>query len=871
MNIELENSTQELHKDIDENTFELTLSVSTATVATKEEAKTVTDFTAQAFIAEPGSPELEQLFKSQLYSTNLWSSGCSNAAYIGMTGVALDFDHGFSIGEAQQAFADYNYILHTSRTHQHSVDGTPGEDRFRVILPFAPSSLYHTSDVDARKVYGKMMELYPQADKSCKNPGRKFFPSTRELNTPFLLDVHVSGKYYSIDISDVADLKPCVQCDYLPPTELNTREELNRMLKFDPFIKWCVVQADQGLPEPLWHAMISNLCRFEGGRELIHEISAKDPVFGRYDFDETEDKIQHALESSGPIGYEEIVKRGWPGVAPVAPLAPAGFAKMGSIQNRKPLFPDQKNPDIYLKHDDWILVNETGALSATMFGELKQKVKEEGCAVSAVCPFCDHDGAIVRANTFHFAYLYCDHCKQSYWEHPDSPELFTYNGDLLRVEMKGNKFISHEKLKAINFRTGDEWSYACQKVMNDPNRRFIGDSFTLNRIGSAEFDKLGYDMLPDDNSVVFEFPAIGVDVQDNAFIDRFLDRMFGQYSDFIKDWMALYAFTNYVSLPVIVLTGPRSCGKNTFAELVGEIFPSLKATWDGDKEQFNDFAKAKLVFIDENKNSDKPVQYAEIKRMTGNRIIKINEKHIRQYYVRNNAKFIFATNDPRPIALHWREEPESEKTNNFFIYSCPALPVDDIDRELFDKLVARLGHYVRTELKKRYEAWKVAGGANSRYAREAPITDLAKQLFGSSKSLIELEADEFAQYLVCGIHRTDFDAKYPTTIHFSPTKHGDSLYASQADIRDLVQKLNFKGHSNYKSYITVLQDQGVLSHKNDHRISGQRLGYQILRSPDYYAVTVSGVLPVLGTAVSSVSKLSILEMTSTANGRVMFE
>lgn len=865
------NYTEDLSvSNINDNKFELTLSVSTVTVATKEEAKKVVDFQKQAFIAEPGSLELEHLFTTQLYSTNLWSSGCSNAAYIGMTGVTLDFDHGYTIDEAQQAFADYNYILHTSRTHQYSEDNNLGEDRFRVILPFEPGVMQFTSASEAAKVYYKLMTLYPKADQACSNPGRKFFPSTRELNTPFLLDVHVSGKYFSMDVSDVPVVKPFVQVNYIPPTELDTHEELYRMLKFDKFIPWCQGEASNGLPEPLWHAMISNLCRFEGGRELIHEISAKDPVIGRYDFDETEDKIQHALESSGPIGYEEIVKRGWSGVAPVAPLAPAGFAKIGSIQNRKSLFASDKNPDIYLKHDDWILVDDKGILSAIIFGDLKQKVKEEGCTVSAVCPFCDTDGAKIRTNTFHFAYLHCEQCNRSYWEHPDSPELFSYNGELLRIEMKGNKFISHEKLKPVNFRNGLEWDYACKAVMNDPKRRFIGDSFTINRIGDASFGELGYEMLPEENSVVFEFPAIGVDVQDNAFIDRFLDRMFRDRADFVKNWMALYAYTNYVSLPVIVLTGPRSCGKNTFADLVGEIFPSLKATWDGDKEQFNDFAKAKLVFVDENRHSDKPVQYAEIKRLTGSRTIKINEKHIRQYYVRNNAKFIFATNDPRPIALHWREEPESEKTNNFFIYSCPAVSSDDIDGELFDKLKARLGHYVRTELKKRFEAWKQSGNANTRYALKTPITDLAKQLFGASKSLIELEAEELAQYLVCGYQRNDGSLLYPKTYSFSPVMAAGGLYVQQQDLRELVQKLNFKGHSNYKSYITVLQDHGVLSYKNDNRVSGQRLGYQILRKPEYYT-TASGSIAAEEGVITSSAGLSICHTTSSSNGRVVFE
>ncbi len=864
MNIELENSTQELHND---TRFELTLSVSVNEVHTKAQGGKVTEFETIT-IDTTEKDLLKQILTSRNYSTNVWNGTCSNETYIGMTGVTLDFDATLTIADAREMFKDVNHILHTSASHQVK---EPKGDRFRVILPFAPDGLRFTTPAECRKVYRKILAIYPQADKACADPARKYFPYTNESGAEFILLVNNTGRYFGIDISDVPDETTTRAAVYIPPTELNTNEELDRMLKFDQFIPWCQAQSGAGLPEPLWYAMISNLCRFEGGRKLIQEISKQDPVANRYDPVETDDKIKHALESSGPMGYEEIVRRGWMGAVPSAPLSPAGWAKIGRIQNRKPLFPSDKNPDIYLEHDDWIIVDDNGLKSAMSFANLKRQVKDEGSTIAVVCPFCDHD-AIVRANAFHFVYLHCDHCNRSYWEHPDSPELFSYNGDLLRIEMKGNRFISHEKLKAINFRTGDEWNYACQKVMNDPNRRFIGDSFTLNRIGSAEFNKLDYDMLPSDNSVVFKFPAIGSDIQDNRLIDNFLDGMFGEYAKFVKNWMALYAYTNFVSLPVLVLTGPRSCGKNTFADLVGEIFPTLKASWDGDKEQFNDFAKAKLVFVDENRNSEKPVQYAEIKRLTGNRTIKINEKHIRQYYVRNNAKFIFATNDPRPIALHWREEPESEKTNNFFIYACPPVPVDRIDRDLFDKLRARLGHYVRTELKQRFEAWCRSGGTNARYALETPITDLARNLFGSSKNLIELEAEELAEYLVCGIHRVDINAKYPTTINFSPTKVDGKLYVQQQDLRDLIQKLNFKGHSNYKAYITVLQDQRILSHLYNHRVSNQRLGYQIRRSPEYYTTTASGVMAVEDVAMpSSPLKCSVLASTSTSNGRIVFE
>jgi hypothetical protein len=96
----LQNNGAHIHDNNDttnDDRFEITLSVSTTTVSTKEQAKKETDFTQQTFVATPDSRDLESLFQTRLYSTNIWASGCCNDAYIGMTGVTLDFDHGITI------------------------------------------------------------------------------------------------------------------------------------------------------------------------------------------------------------------------------------------------------------------------------------------------------------------------------------------------------------------------------------------------------------------------------------------------------------------------------------------------------------------------------------------------------------------------------------------------------------------------------------------------------------------------------------------------------------------------------------------------------------------------------------------------------
>jgi hypothetical protein len=89
-----------------------------------------------------------------------------------------------------------------------------------------------------------------------------------------------------------------------------------------PFMKFCEDNAAT-LPEPLWYASITNAVRVKGGRQYIHEWSAKYPKYSRM---ETERKIAHALADTGPMSYAAIVKAGWQGTPPLNALCPVTLA-----------------------------------------------------------------------------------------------------------------------------------------------------------------------------------------------------------------------------------------------------------------------------------------------------------------------------------------------------------------------------------------------------------------------------------------------------------------------------------------------------------------------------------------------------------------
>lgn len=126
--------------------------------------------------------------------------------------------------------------------------------------------------------------------------------------------VHPSGRRYEWELGpDEAELadppawlmelltkKPdppqATGCEPKPVTRPPVSAGADVILANCAFCQHCRDNAET-LSEPEWYAMISNLARADGGRELIHELSRPYP---RYSPAETERKIEHALRDGEP-------------------------------------------------------------------------------------------------------------------------------------------------------------------------------------------------------------------------------------------------------------------------------------------------------------------------------------------------------------------------------------------------------------------------------------------------------------------------------------------------------------------------------------------------------------------------------------------
>jgi Family of unknown function (DUF5906) len=343
------------------------------------------------------------------------------------------------------------------------------------------------------------------------------------------------------------------------------------------------------------------------------------------------------------------------------------------------------------------------------------------------------------------------------------------------------------------------------------NRLFSTQSFAQKTMVDGYAEKLRYNILPQYNYTEVFIPPTAAKIADNAYIDRWLDEMFKEYSGFIKDWLALYCYANYIPLPVIVLQGIRGSGKNTFAEFVQSIYPSLTAQWEAKEDtRFTDFFEKHLLIVDE-ANIDKKEQYLQLKKVSGSAKLPVEHKYLPTYYVQNNVAFIIMTNAVVPLYLVATEKPATGKYNQFFMYQVP-LP-KELNSLIKDELEARVGHYVRTELRSRYERWLKDGiQRKNRYSLEVPMTPFQEDQYANSRSSIDYDSDRLYKVMLKG--QTIKDKQGAILAQLGPY-----AVVTSGDLKELLKHGEYD-NKNTKAIKERLQALGYLR-KNVLRVNGQ--------------------------------------------------
>lgn len=153
----------------------------------------------------------------------------------------------------------------------------------------------------------------------------------------------------------------------------NIAQGVEKVLRKCEFIKYCKDNAEN-LPEPLWHAMITNLAPLKDSKSAIHEFSRSYP---KYSFDETERKVQRAIQENKPHTCEYIREnlnfgcgKNCPVKAPIVYGLPSFEERISEIISSDKISADEILSKENLKLCAWAKVN-----LPSEYARLKSKLK----------------------------------------------------------------------------------------------------------------------------------------------------------------------------------------------------------------------------------------------------------------------------------------------------------------------------------------------------------------------------------------------------------------------------------------------------------------------------------------------------------------
>lgn len=348
-------------------------------------------------------------------------------------------------------------------------------------------------------------------------------------------------------------------------------------------------------------------------------------------------------------------------------------------------------------------------------------------------------------------FIRCSTCDQTFWMEKLDFKIrcrpyWSYGKDVFELGIVNEEFYI-EKIGKSKFHiltdtncSPEEKSKAFDYLVNS---KHISHLSRIDYIGDIEAKESYYRVNLDSGIIETHHSPLPVKIIDNNFIEEYLDDRFGQHKQFIKEYMAVYCYTNYQKLPTLILKGPRGNGKSTFAEILGEIYHPLTYEWHGHEEAFTYEVEKKLLIVEENE-STKMSQYKTLKKYTGQKYATVNKKFKDPYKVRNNMNIVMLTNEVIPLYVSREEQPKDEFNNQFFVYEFPDIK-PPMDPKIQDKLLERLGYYIRTELRSVFVNISDIG---YRYSIRVPITDAEKSLFVDNVTDLEADGDKYIQKLV---------------------------------------------------------------------------------------------------------------------------
>lgn len=260
--------------------------------------------------------------------------------------------------------------------------------------------------------------------------------------------------------------------------------------------------------------------------------------------------------------------------------------------------------------------------------------------------------------------------------------------------------------------------------------------------------------------------------------------------------------------------------------MVADIFPSLYTQWDAEKGNFSPEAQMKLAIVEENSTLDKD-QYKLLKKYSGSRDLTVNIKYKPEYKVRNNLNVILISNEEIPMYVETSEAPSDPLNNQFFVYKFEKLETEP-DPLFQQKLQARLGHYVQTELRRVFTSLDIEQG---RYGIPVPITKWERELFANNKTVLDDVTESVCDALLEALTKHLKGAKTP--LYWSFNDVGLELLQDKVLTVKAIKACELEGYRSH-NVVKQLIRKGLIKSKGIKKYSyGEEFrGYQVESWPE---------------------------------------
>jgi hypothetical protein len=416
---------------------------------------------------------------------------------------------------------------------------------------------------------------------------------------------------------------------------------------------------------------------------------------------------------------------------------------INSVVAKKPIIGGDKDSYSLYLNDEIVLKNKT-----------KMKLKDILDHTDCYCPVCDDlksDSASGLVNVLPDGRrnIFCFHCDRTYWVSLEElfPDIFYIGKELVKVDIQNGDVAVDRVPKEDYFDIAPD---AKKKFLHivATKRRIPSSNFSITKMVDAYSDSMKWKLNIQESSVDVWIPPIPVQIKDNRYINTWLEKTFEGYTEFIKDWVAIWTHANHQGLPMLVFNGERGVGKTTFGAFLQSIYPKLTSEWNGQDHNFTDYLDSKLLIIEE-ANTDKKEQYDRIKKVSGEPIHTVNRKFMIPYQKKNNTSMVLITNAFSPLYLDHTEIPPGPDQNQFFMITFKRQM--SLNSKIKEELAERSGYYVRTELRERYEMWANSPiGKENRYGIPCPLTPLLISQYSGAKSNVDYDVERIYQACVYG-------------------------------------------------------------------------------------------------------------------------